>query len=180
MKPAALVCLAVLALSCARPPAPEQPPAVAEKPAPVVEDDCTHQTPLVPGVPGSPGNLIPSEINPNGASELAALMRRMQKDLGAARDAIARGEDVAPLYPAHRKVRCSWPTAESDRAPPFDSMAQAYLAAVKAFDARPANPRAAHDAVITACVGCHQTACTGPIPAIESLRMPQAAATETP
>lgn len=32
--------------------------------------ECTLETPLIPGVPGSPGHLLPSDRNPNGDSEL--------------------------------------------------------------------------------------------------------------
>jgi hypothetical protein len=134
-------------------------------------DACTLETPLVPGVPGSPGNLLASEINPNGASELAALMRTMQRDLGLAREAIARGEAPGPMFERHRKMRCAWPTDPAERNATFDGMAQNYLAQVKALDARPADLREAHHRVISACVACHENACTGPIPAIEALRM---------
>jgi hypothetical protein len=146
-------------------------PAVVSTAAPV--DDCTLETPLVPGVPGSPGHLIPSEINPNGSSELAEMMRTMQRDLTAAREAVLAGKPVAPMHPRHRKMRCAWPTAASDRNPTFDAFAQGYLANVAALDAAPAEGRAAaFTAVLDACKACHQQSCPGPITAIDAMRLP--------
>lgn len=145
--------------------------AVVSAPAPV--DDCTLETPLVPGVPGSPGHLIPSDINPNGSSELAEMMRTMQRDLTAAREAVLAGTPVAPMHARHRKMRCAWPTAASDRNPTFDAFAQGYLANVAALDAAPAEGRAAaFTAVLDACKACHQQSCPGPNTAIDAMRLP--------
>ena len=94
-------------LGCARggssnppepPPAPSQQSQSQSQPQPQSQsqDDCTLDTPLIPGVPGSPGHLLPSEINPNGVSELAALMRTMQRDLAEAGERIRRGEIADP------------------------------------------------------------------------------------
>ncbi len=134
-------------------------------------DDCTLQTPLVPGVPGSPGNLLPSELRPEGVSELAALMRAMMADLSKAKEAVARGEPAPALHDAHRKIRCAWPTTPSDRNETYDAMAQAYLGVLKARDLQPTDPKAAHNAVVDGCRACHEVSCTGPLGAIEKLRL---------
>ncbi len=142
------------------------------KPAPAIaEDECTLQTRLVPGVPGSPGHLIASEINLNGASELATLMRAMKADLEVARTAIEKGEPVAPMLPRHRKIRCAWPTGLEDRNAVFDASAVNYLQAVRTLDSRPGDPRAAYEAVVGGCLACHANACPGPISLIEKLRL---------
>ena len=144
--------------------------AVALAPAPV-EDDCTLQTELKPGIPGSPGHLLPSEINMNGASELAALMRTMKADLEAARIALEKSAPLGAMHPRHRKIRCSWPTALEDRNPTFDANAISYLQLVRAFDAKPADPRAAYEAVVSGCLACHATSCPGPVEAIHTLHL---------
>ncbi|MCC6337106.1 MAG: hypothetical protein IT380_24320 [Myxococcales bacterium] len=142
----------------------------AEAPLP----ECTLATPLVPGVPGSPGHLIPSELNPNGASELAALMRTMVADLEAGRAALEKGGTPPPLWSRHRKLRCAWPTDSADRNPQFDAMAVTYLAQVQALDAKPTHPRAAFNAVVTACQACHENSCPGPIERIVQLKVADA------
>jgi hypothetical protein len=137
-------------------------------PRPPLADDCTFETKLVPGVPGSPGHLIPSERNPNGASELAALMRRMVDDWRAARPALEVDAGVAARFPTHRKLRCAWPTDPGDRTESFDAFAKNYLAQVKAFDAAPS--RATYEGVLDACKACHEVTCGGPLEVIEGLR----------
>jgi hypothetical protein len=155
----------LLLAACATAPA-------ASTPAPPA-DDCTFATALVPGIPGSPGHLIPSERNPNGASELATMMRLMQEDLGAARLAVLAQRPPPAMWSRHRKMRCSWPTDPADRNGQFDGLAQTYLAQVKALDVGQSDPAKAYDNVLTACRACHDASCPGPVEVIEGLRLPK-------
>lgn len=133
--------------------------------------DCTLETKLVPGVPGSPGHYIGSEINPNGHSELANRMRLMLADLRKTRDALVAGGTAEALPLAdHTRIRCSWPTTAADRNPTTDGMAVGYLQRVEAFNEK--RDGAAFDAVIDGCVTCHMETCQGPLAAIEPLRLP--------
>lgn len=161
MKIPQLLLWALLA-ACTKPAAP--PPA-----PPAAEPECTLQTKLVPGVPGSPGHLLPSDLNPNGASELAALMRAMKTDLEQARTQIAEGKPVTPMHARHRKMRCAWPTSLDDRTPVFEQSAITYLSLVKALDDQPSV--ATLNGAVSGCLACHATACPGPIPVIEKLKM---------
>ena len=176
------LCAFILVAACATAPASTPTPEpVAEKTSPPppgaetsVEDDCTLATELVPGIPGSPGHLFPSDINPNGASELAVLMRTMQTELGQAKAAIENGASFPAMHARFRKMRCAWPTAPADRNPQYDALAMVYLDRVKFLDTRPADLRTAFNGVIQGCIGCHEVSCAGPIEAIEKLRLAQA------
>ena len=119
-------------------------------------------------VPGSPGNLIDSERNPNGESELAHLMRVFVDNLRDARLLVEAGEKAEPMFPVHRKMRCAWPTNPSERDAAYDGRAQGYLTVVSAFDAAPS--RQGFNAIIDSCVACHQVSCSGVIEFIDSLR----------
>lgn len=152
------VCL----LACLRPPAPV---VIDAGPPP---DDCTLTTVLVPGVPGSPGHLIASEINPNGASELANLMRTFVADWKDARLKLEADAGVSARLAVHRRIRCSWPTSADDRNPAFDGLAVGYLAKVKAFDAKPS--RENYEGVLDGCKACHEVSCGGPLELIEGMR----------
>jgi hypothetical protein len=168
------VILLLGACSKATPQAARQAQAVA--PAAVVaavgEKECSLATPLEPGVPGSPGHLMPSERNPNGQSELSALMRSMQSELKVAREVVARGEKVGPFLPRWRKIRCAWPTHPAERNEQFDAFARSYLLAVEKLDsAAPAQVGPAYDGVLNACRACHEQSCSGAIVAIEALRL---------
>jgi hypothetical protein len=155
------VLLWVLA-GCSR---PALPTAVDAGPPP---DDCTLATVLVPGIPGSPGHFLLSERNPNGDSELAALMRRFVDDWKDARVKLDAGLPLTPRLAVHRKMRCSWPTAAADRNAQFDGYAIGYLAKVKAFDAQPS--RDTYEGVLDGCKACHSVTCGGPLEVIEGLR----------
>ena len=112
-----------------------------------------------------------SEINPNGASELAALMRRFVADLREARAAIEHGRRSAALWARHRMMRCAWPTAPSDRDQTFDAQALVYLGQVRSLDENPKEAKAAYRAVLAGCRACHEARCPGPLEVIESLQL---------
>lgn len=142
--------------------------AAAPAAAPAEDADCNLQTPLVPGIPGSPGNLIKSARNPNGDSELAVLMRQFVDDLRTVRPLLEAGEKVEPLFPKHRKMRCAWPTKPEERNQRYDTFAQGYLASVRAFDAKPG--RATYNAIIAGCIQCHSQSCGGPLDFIDGMK----------
>lgn len=150
----------LLLLACPRPAPPLDAGPAAE--------DCTLATVLKPGVPGSPGHLIASAINPNGASELATLMRAFVEDWKDARVKLGADAGVAARLPTHARLRCTWPTAADDRNPAFDGFAVNYLGKVKAFDARPS--RETFEGVLDGCKACHEVSCGGPLEVIEGLR----------
>ena len=149
---------------------PQQRTALAEK-----TEECTVETVLIAAKPGSPGNLIKSDINPNGDSELAVLMREMRDDLRNARDHLLREDSPASLLATHSKIRCSWPTDPNVRNAKFDRMAVSYLLAIEDLDRETtiADKKMAYGRALNACVTCHQNTCPGPISAIRALELPQ-------
>lgn len=148
-------------------PGPQQ---VEEPPPPPAEDDrdCNLSTPLVPGIPGSPGHLIKSERNPNGDSELAVLMRLFVDDLRDLRPLLEAGQPVKKLHGTYRKMRCAWPTNPSERNEAYDARAVAFLGLVKAFDAAPGKD--SYNGIIAGCIACHSQSCGGPIDFIDGMK----------
>ena len=146
-------------------------PSLACVPTPAApEGTCTLETPLQPGVPGSPGHLVTSDLNPNGASELATLMRRFVADWRGVQGALREHKPLpGPFARAHSRVRCSWPTTPSDRDAAFDGLAVHYLNAVRTYDAAPSAPR--FNQVVTSCRACHEQTCSGPLVVIDSLKV---------
>ncbi len=142
--------------------------------------ECTLATPLVSGVPGSPGHLVPSERNPNGASELALLMRSMLEDTEAAKTAIVDNRALPPLWSRHRKMRCAWPTEPSDRNAAFDARAADYLARLRELETATTSRRDAYKKVVAACRGCHETTCSGVLDTIDKLKLDDGKAGASP
>ncbi len=159
--------LAVIAACSAPAPAPTPSPAPETFAAGYDDRDCNLSTPLTPGVPGSPGNLIPSPRNPNGDSELSALMRTFVDDLHQARPRLERGEAVPALFPKHRTMRCAWPTVPSERNERYDGLAIAYLHLVRAYDAAPGKDT--YNGVLGGCIACHSQSCGGPLDFIDGM-----------
>jgi len=159
---------------------PRVPALKAEKSLPAeAKEECTLQTPLKPGIPGSPGNLIASARNPNGDSELSDLMRKMVADLQGVRQQIMNGALPESFPSGHDRIRCTWPTDLDGRNEIFDAMAQQYLNAYKALadskaDTAKAEIEARYAAVVGSCVTCHENSCRGPIPMIKNLHLSQA------
>lgn len=154
-------------------PAPQQSQQQGEgqqEPAkdPYDDSDCNLQTVLDPSKPGAPGHLIESPRNPNGDSELAVLMRTFVEQLKENRLRVKNGESVEKLWPSHRTMRCAWPTNPKERNDGYDGRSQSYLATVRAFDEAPA--KETYNAVVNACIQCHQINCGGVISFIETLR----------
>lgn len=160
--------------ACSTKPSPSAPAAAAaDASAPAAaaianDDDCNFHTPLVPGIPGSPGHLVVSSRNPNGDSELALLMRQFVDDLREVRVLAEAKQPIQQLLPVHRKMRCAWPTKPSERNEAFDGRAQVYLATVRAFDAAPG--RDTYNAMINGCIMCHAQSCGGPLDFIETMK----------
>jgi hypothetical protein len=155
-----LATFAMLVTGCVR---------AASTPGPLPE--CTLETPLPAGVPGSPGHLVVTALHPDGTSELALVMRGFVDDAKAARAAVLAGQPVAPRWSVQRHVRCAWPTEPADRDARFDALAATYLEQVRMLESRPADPRAAYTHVLEGCLACHQTMCPGPVELIEGLRL---------
>lgn len=143
------------------------PPAAPSAQANVA--DCTLETELRPGVPGSPGHLIPSDQNPNGQSELAKLMRDMRDDLARVRDDVVAGKATS-IGALHHRMRCAWPTTPADRNAAYDAMSVGYLSAVDEFNAGEATG-AAFNRVVQGCVDCHSHTCSGALAAIRPLEI---------
>lgn len=179
--PFAISAFILFASACAKPSGSAQGADAAGPPVPTPSPantsaapaaDCTLGTPLLPGIPGSPGHLIPSSRNPNGDSELSAHMRMMESSLRDSRDAVSHGQKVGPFAARFAKIRCAWPTTPGDRNEQFDAQARTYLLAVGELDhATPDKLRPAFDHVLDTCRACHENSCSGAIVAIEALRL---------
>jgi hypothetical protein len=64
-------------------------------------------------------------------------------------------------------MRCAWHTRPEERNAAYDGMAQAYLAAVQAYDADPR--RGTYNGVVQGCIACHSVSCGGPLEMIHGM-----------
>ncbi|HIA04836.1 MAG TPA: hypothetical protein EYN06_02815 [Myxococcales bacterium] len=139
--------------------------------APVPAEECTIKSPLKAGVPGSPGNLIASKINPNGDSELSDLMRKMLADMRVVRNGVMNGQTDSKIPISHERMVCTWPTDESTRNPLYAAMANKYMGTVRDFNKAGNADLKRFNAVIDSCAACHEQSCRGPLVVINPLKL---------
>ena len=165
------VALSLLGLvACEASPTGANPSTVKNQSAqPSSASSCSLETPLKPGIPGSPDNPIKSEINPNGDSELAHLMRKMLKDLQEVRPLVLGQNQVNTPVKGHERIRCSWPSDPGIRGPLFGSLSDTYLATLGHFETQTTPNIDSYNGVVAACLGCHSNFCPGPIHLIQNL-----------
>ena len=128
--------------------------------------ECNYTTPLQPGIPGSPNNLIMLENRPSGVSELAALMREMLDVMKEARGQLKSKTPVTALK-NYERMKCAWPTDMSNRTAQYDALADLTIDAIHRFNERPSED--SYNTIVATCISCHQQRCPGPMAAIQPL-----------
>ena len=146
-----------------------QEKADSAKVSPALASTCNYQTPLKPGILGSPSNLIQLPNRDPGVTELAAIMRYIYDSMKARRNDLIAGKPAKQLTALSdfSKISCAWPTDADTRSPIFDSFARANQLQIKHHEETPNIDT--FNAVVSGCLSCHQQYCPGPIGAIEGL-----------
>ncbi len=108
------------------------------------------------------------------ASELAALMRRMEEENKEMRSQILEG-NYPDSYPEdYANIHTAEATNPRDINETFHSLAQLYLENMDAIvEAEGEAVIPAFNTMVSTCISCHQLYCQGPIPRIRKLRIPQ-------
>ncbi len=109
-------------------------------------------------------------LNPNGDSELAILMREMLAHSKYIKQRLEDGLAEQEAYPeSQERLLTAKATTLEKRGYGFDAYANAYLAALQELH-KPNGMRIYnHNNLVSKCVDCHKSFCTGPIPTIEKL-----------
>jgi hypothetical protein len=114
-----------------------------------------------------------STINPNGASELATLMRKMEKFSIAAREDVKNGKQPE-LFPVEfDKIHTAKVTPKMEKSEYYNSFADLYLMSVKNYTSSSPQERInTYNNMVSACLACHTQHCPGPVPAIKKMFIP--------
>ena len=109
----------------------------------------------------------------DGSSELALMMRDMFTDSWKTRQAILKGKSVSLDAETLARIHSAEATQpEKVASPVFASMADSYLASVKALNAATDSSSQAevYSRMVQQCEVCHQQFCPGPLAKIKKLR----------
>ena len=112
----------------------------------------------------------PTPLNPNGDTELALLMRAMYDEGMVLKEDLAQGKNL-DLHLKHAKILTAEATEPKKAASPeFKSFADYYLLTVQDLkNNKNPDPHKAYDAMVTACMNCHEAMCPGPIVKIKKM-----------
>jgi 5-methylcytosine-specific restriction endonuclease McrA len=116
------------------------------------------------------GHDKPAPLNPNGDTELALLMRAMYDEGMVLKEDLAEGKNL-DLHLKHAKILTAEATEPKKAASPeFKSFADYYLLTVQELkNSKNPDPHKAYDAMVTACMNCHEAMCPGPIVKIKKM-----------
>lgn len=136
------------------------------------ENSATGKTEL-PGKDTAAACIKPAnDVNPNGTSELAALMRDMYSRSQDWKKAVENNEDLG-IYPvAFDRLKTAKPTSENIKNETFDPFADDFIRRTKELLAAPPDKRQeAFGHYTEGCMNCHTTMCPGPVKRIRLLKI---------
>lgn len=110
-------------------------------------------------------------VNPNGASELAILMRQMQEYSSAEKKRVLNDMKPTVMPRSFENIGTAKITEGMHRSDNYDTFAGLYLDQVKAYlNAGKGEERvSAYNNMVATCLACHSEHCPGPVPVIRKL-----------
>ena len=111
-------------------------------------------------------------LNPNGDSELAVLMRDMNKSTASFKELIKEGKLPEKFPEEFLKIHTAKHTDETTKTPVFDGFANNYINQLNKLYGSPKEELTNnYNAFVQACVDCHHAFCPGPIKTINKLKI---------
>jgi hypothetical protein len=125
----------------------------------------THELPL------NSAHADTSVVNPNGASELAVLMREMQEYSSSERIRVRNGLTPSEMPQSFENIGTALITNGMHKSENYDTFADIYLVNVKAYIDSPKGSEriSAYNNMVASCLACHSEQCPGPVPVIRKL-----------
>lgn len=112
----------------------------------------------------------PGTVNPNGDVELAILMREMADWTDSCKVAIESGRPMPSKPEKLNTLHTAERTDKKIDAALFNSMASLYQGQVLSFEqSTDANRKDNYNSMVSACAGCHQNFCQGPLVRINKM-----------
>ncbi len=106
-------------------------------------------------------------LNPNGDSELALLMRKMEQHWKDTKKDLEAGKEITDI-PDFSNLFTATPTDDQMTMDDLHGFAVSYLQQIKALEDAE-DQKAAYNNIINGCITCHDNSCSGPIPRIKKL-----------
>ncbi|OJJ13959.1 hypothetical protein BKI52_45000 [marine bacterium AO1-C] len=107
---------------------------------------------------------------PNEDSELALLMREMDRDMKAIKKAIVNQQKIPKVLKKFKAIHAATPTETDMKTPQFTTLAELLLTNTKKLY-KTSQPQRAYNRMVRNCLACHQSYCPGPVVRIKKLMM---------
>lgn len=116
-------------------------------------------------------SVIPQkQLNPNGDSELAILMRGMFDEGMKIKEAVASGEKVDLEIDYDKLLTATATEPEKAASPTYKAMAQVYMSIMEKYkEADLDESKALYLDMVNTCKACHKSMCPGPLVRIKLL-----------
>lgn len=113
--------------------------------------------------------LAPSDRNPNGASELAQLMRTMEAQTATWKTEITENKaELSPVPDAYATLKTATPTEPEMKNENYTGFADDFVNFSNALVKAPkAERQTVFNSMVGACMNCHSQMCPGPVKRIK-------------
>lgn len=115
---------------------------------------------------------IITEQYPNDSSELAILMREMDKDFAQIKNLLQKKDNNIPdIREKFAKIHTAQATEPEKKDATYKAMADVFLKNLDAFYNEPQNRLDNYTIAVNACLNCHKSLCPGPTVRIKKLHL---------
>ncbi len=116
-------------------------------------------------------NIVPEKY-PNDSSELALLMRDMDKDFQEIKILLGKKDQNIPdIREKFAKIHTATPTEADKKDATYKAMADVFLKNLDTFYQEPLNRLDNYTILVNACLNCHKSLCPGPTVRIKKLHL---------
>lgn len=114
-----------------------------------------------------------ADVNPNGDSELALLMRSLFDKTKSIKQGLKNGSDinVSEYINDIERIHNAIPTDEDVKTPEFTAYTKSMISTAQQFELEENNKMEAFNDLVSSCINCHQSFCPGPISKIKKLKI---------
>lgn len=105
-------------------------------------------------------------------SDLSKLMRTMTADTKKMREIVQRGDKIPMFYKKYKRIYSAAPSSDTKKGGEFDEFATAFLTTCERLQrSDEGNRKISYNAMITACIRCHEKYCPGPISMLKRMAL---------
>lgn len=91
-------------------------------------------------------------------------MRTMTSDAKKLREKVQKGDKIPMFYKKYKRIYAAGASTENKKGVEFDALATAFLTnCERLYQADSAGKITAYNAMVTACIRCHEKYCPGPL-----------------